>query len=272
MTPIESFPPQRDSSIDRVVALVAELREAWSQYRVLLHQLRPDGPGGPGMQAAAPRLSRLSKEADRQRPYLLDAEQRWEDYSSADQHASTLLGQYDRTLARMQQAHREGREAFADALERSLQGFRAEITEAAGQRAESVVTAFEAAAQVYRQAGSDGVVTRGQVDASALEALDADQLARRKTLTEFQSAEQALFRAGWTVEGRRASDGVLWLRPCHGDGTDVRFVAVEAALGASVQLADEQPTPGVLRLRCVSPPDRHLNAVVRQDHEWELDR
>jgi hypothetical protein len=224
------------------------------------------------MQASAPMVSRLAAVADRQRPFLLGAAQRWEDYESVDEHVETVLGQYDRTVARVRQARSDGRDGLADALERSLPGFRAELTRAAGERLESVTTAYEAAEQVYRQAGPDGVVTRGQVDAVALEAVDADHTARQGALTRFQQAEQALFRAGWTVEGARDQQGTLWLRPSrHGDPA-ARLATVRAGLGQAEQLADQQPAPAELRLRTVSAPVRHLNAVPRKDQGWELER
>ncbi|MFC9438965.1 hypothetical protein [Nocardia sp. NPDC057030] len=272
MTATHSVPSADGSDADQVVALVAELRESWSQYQRLTQQLRPGGPGGPAMQAAESRLLQLSKEADRQRPYLLGADQRWEDYATVDQHVETVLRQYDRTVARMRQARSEGRDGFADALERSLPGFRTEITRAAGDRADAATAAFEAAQQVYEQAGRDGVVTRGRVDAVALDAVDADHLVRRDALREFQSAEQALFRAGWTVEGRHGRDGLLRLRPCHDRTTDARFAAVATALAQSAQSTEQQPTPGVLRLRPAGAPDRHLNAVPQHEQGWEVER
>ncbi|QBS43568.1 hypothetical protein [Nocardia sp. CS682] len=272
MTALHSFPPSGGSDADKVVALVAELRETWSQYRLLSQQLRPGSAGGPAMQAAAPRLLRLSREADRQRPYLLGADARWEDYTGVDQHVATLLGRYDRTVARVAQARGEGREELAGALERSLPELGAEIVQAARERADTATAAFDAAKRVYHQAGPDGVVTRHQVDAAALDAVDADHLARQDALVRFQHAEQALFRAGWTVEGSHDRDGLLRLRSCHDQDSGGRFTAITAALGKTAQLADEQPTPKVLRLRPVSAPARHLNTVRHQDQGWELDR
>ncbi|WP_433622762.1 hypothetical protein [Nocardia sp. CA-120079] len=270
---MESVPPVDDcGDADQVVALVVELREAWGRYRGLSHQLRPGGAGGPAMQATDPTLLRLSREADRQRPYLLAAADRWQDYESVDEHVETLLGQYDRTVARIRQARTDGRDGLADALQRSLPRFQSEITRAAGECVDAVTTAYGAAEQVYQQAGPDGVVTRSRVDAVALEAVDTDRTARMQALTRFQHAEQVLFRAGWTVEGARDQEGILRIRPTSSDATGARIAAVRTGLGQAEQLAEQQPAPAVLRLRAANMPVRHMRAVPHQDQGLELER